>query len=243
MQIEATPSLHPQGSALRHSPIEGVLLTNADLDHVLGLFLLREGDPFAIHATSAVRDTLSGGLRLDSVLQCYGGATWREPSFDDFVPLATRDGQPTGLACRAIALASSQPLYFCQGTPEGTQSIAWEIREDSTGFTVLVAPDVEQITPALQAAMETATAVFFDGTFWADDELQRIKGASRTALEMGHLPLQTHSLKPLSGLRARHKVLLHINNTNPILQPDSPERREIEAAGITMGQDGLEFKI
>lgn len=242
-QIETFPALQPQASALRYSPIEGVLLTNADLDHVLGLFLLREGESMSIHATQAVRETLSKGLRMEAVLNSYGGVNWREISFQDFMPLVYRSGKPSGLAYRAIALASSQPLYFREGPREGDQSIAWEIRDESTGVKWLMAPDVERITPALQEAMEEADAVFFDGTFWSDDELQRVKGASRTALEMGHLPLQTHSLKLLRSLRARHKILLHINNTNPILRPGSPERVEVETAGITIGQDGLEFEL
>ena len=243
-QIEAFPGLHPRGPSLRHSPIEAVLVTNADLDHVLGLFLLREVDSIHLHATRAVRETLSKGLRLDEVLSSYGAVIWHEATpGHDFAPLLTRSGQASGLSCRTIALAGSPPLYARKDSGEGAQSIACLIRDERTGGILLVAPDVENITPALLSALHEADAVLFDGTFWSNDELMRIKGASRSALDMGHLPLQTHSLKTLCGLPARHKILLHINNTNPVLRPGSPERVEVEAAGITIGHDGLDFEL
>jgi pyrroloquinoline quinone biosynthesis protein B len=242
--MEAFPGLHPHGPSLRHSPIEAVLLTNADLDHVLGLFLLREADSIHLHATRAVRETLSKGLRLEEVLTSYCEVIWHEVTpGHDFAPLLTRSGRASGLSFRSVALAGAPPLYFRKGSGEGVQSIACLIRDERTGGILLVAPDVEKVTPALLSALHEADAVLFDGTFWSDDELMRIKGAPRSALDMGHLPLQTHGLKTLCGLPARHKILLHINNTNPILRPGSPERTEVEAAGITIGHDGLEFDL
>jgi len=220
------------------------LLTNADLDHVLGLFLLREADSLHLHTTRAVRETVSKGLRLDQILDAYGTVTWHEITpGDDFSPLLTRNGQASGLSWRAIALASSPPFYFREGSGEGAQSIACVIRDERTRGLLLVAPDVETVTDNLLSALREVDAVLFDGTFWSNDELIKVKGAPRSALDMGHLPLQTHSLKTLSGLPARRKILLHINNTNPILQPGSPERAQVEAAGIIIGRDGLEFEL
>jgi pyrroloquinoline quinone biosynthesis protein B len=243
-QIEAFPGLHPRGPSLRHSPIEAVLLTNADLDHVLGLFLLREADSIHLHTTCAVRETLSKGLRLDEALASYCAVIWHETMpGHDFAPLLTRSGQASGLSWSAIALAGSPPLYSPEGSGEGVQSIACLIRDERTGGILLVAPDVEEVTPALLSALHEADGVLFDGTFWSDDELIRIKGSPRSALDMGHLPLQSHSLKTLCGPPARHKILLHINNTNPVLRPGSPERAEVEAAGVTIGHDGLEFEL
>ena len=243
-QIEAFPSLHPRSASLRHSPIEAVLLTNADLDHVLGLFLLREADSIHLHATRTVRETLSKGLRLDEVLAAYCRVTWHETTpGNDFAPLLTRSGQASGLSWRTIALAGSPPLYSREDSGEGIQSIACLIRDERTGGILLVAPDVETVTSALLSVLQEADAVLFDGTFWSDDELMRVKGSPRSALDMGHLPLQTHSLKTLCGLPARHKILLHINNTNPVLRPGSPERMEVEAAGVLVGSDGMEFEL
>ena len=243
VQIEAFPGLHPSGPSSRHSPIEAVLLTNADLDHVLGLLLLREGDSLPIHATHAVRETLIKGLRLEMLLGSFCGVTWHEPPLGSFSPLPSRTGKASGLSYRALALANAKPLYFQESSAEGAQSIAYEIRDERTGAKLLIAPDVERITPEFLNALREADAVLFDGTFWSNDELQRIKGGSRTALEMGHLPIQTQSLEVLRELPARHKILLHINNTNPVLRPGSPERAEVEAAGITVGHDGLELEL
>ena len=123
------------------------------------------------------------------------------------------------------------------------QSVAYEIRDEASGKTVLVAPDVGEMTTDLRAALGRAEAVFFDGTFWSNEELAAVRPSTRTALDMGHLPLQTHSLKLLRESPAKHKILLHINNTNPILRPGSSERAEIEAAGIAVGYDGLELEL
>jgi pyrroloquinoline quinone biosynthesis protein B len=210
---------------------------------VLGLLSLREGESLHIHATHAVRETLAKGLRFETILGCFSGSDWHEPSLGDLVSLKIRGGKESGLSYRAIPLANAQPLYFRESSAEGIQSVAYEIRDERTGGRLLIAPDVESVTPDLLAGLQEADAVLFDGTFWSNDELQRIKGASRTALDMGHLPIQTHGLKMLRGLPARHKIFLHINNTNPILRPGSPERAEVEAAGITIGHDGLEFEI
>ncbi len=242
-QIEAFPSLHPTGSTLRQSPIEAVLLTNADLDHVLGLLLLREGTSLPIHATNAVRETLVKGLRLENLLGSFCALSWHEPPSETLFPLTTRDGQASGLSYRAMTLSQQAPLYFPEGSPDGAQSVAYEIRDERTGGTLLVAPDVERFTPELFEALHAADAILFDGTFWSNDELRHVKGGTRTALEMGHLPLQTHSLEILRVLPARRKILIHINNTNPILRRDSPERAEVNAAGITVGRDGLEFDL
>ena len=108
---------------------------------------------------------------------------------------------------------------------------------------MLVAPDVAEITPELQRALEQADAVLFDGTFWTEDELQKLNPQARTAREMNHLPIVSGSLDVLSKIPARWKVFTHINNTNPILAPDSPERSLVERAGLVVGQDGLEWTL
>jgi len=241
--MEAFSGFHPSIASSRNSPLEAVLLTNADLDHVLGLVLLREGDRLNLHATPAVRETLVNGLHLEKLLGSFCGVNWHEPPLETFSPLPAHSGKESGLSYRALALASAQPLYWREGPSDGAQSIAYEIRDDRTGKILLIAPDVERITPELEAALRRAEAILFDGTFWSNDELQLVREGARTALEMGHLPIQTHSLEILRGLSSRHKILLHINNTNPILRPDSPERAEVEAAGITVGYDGLELDL
>ncbi len=194
-------------------------------------------------ATAAVRETVARGLRLEAVLSSYLQINWHEPSLKKFATLPSASGKTTGLSCRALVLSNQPPLYFLKDAPPGPQSVAYEIRDEASGKTVLVAPDVGGMTSELRDALQRADAVFFDGTFWSNGELSAVRQTTRTALDMGHLPLQTHSLKLLREAPAKHKILLHINNTNPILRPGSPERAEVEAAGIAVGYDGLELEL
>lgn len=236
------PALHPVGVPARHSPICGVLLTNADLDHVLGLFLLRErGDRLPVHCTAAVRATLHDELRIDTLLGPYCGIEWRELWEGDAPqPLDDRTG---GLACRAIALPGAPPRYAARDSPPAGQSVALEFVDRPGGARLLVAPDVAAVTPELRSAMDAADAVLFDGTFWSEDELRRIDPAARVASAMGHLPISGGSLDVLRGLPARRRIYTHINNTNPIFAPGSAERAEVESAGLAIGEDGMEFEL
>ena len=238
-QIEAFPALQPGGASARHSPIRDVLLTNADLDHVLGLFLLREhGQRMRLHCTASVRETLCGALHLDALLGTYCGIDWLElPE----TPAPLGDG---GLTYRAIPLPGQPPRYAAPDAfPAHGQSVALEFVEPTRGVRLLVAPDVAAVTPELQAALETADAVLFDGTFWFEDELRRVDPAARRASEMGHLPVMDGSLNLLRELPARRRVYTHINNTNPILAFDSTERAAVEIAGLTVGEDGMDFEL
>ena len=197
------------------------------------------------------------GLRLEALLGSFCGVNWHEPPAGKLAPLLKRDGQPSGLSYRAIPLSDAPPLYFREAAGGGAQSIAYLIRNERTGGKLLVAPDVEALTPGLLMAIHEADAILFDGTFWSNDELQKIKPTARTALEMGHIPItnranpfnpstntavEGHSLNALRNSPAKHKIYLHINNTNPILRPGT-ERWEVETAGITIGQDGQEFEL
>ena len=241
-QIASFPALHPVGLRRRDTPVRDVLLTNADLDHVLGLFLLREHrEALRIHCTAAVRETLSEALRMNAILSAYCGVEWRElPEARAPLDLTTVGST---LAYRAIPLSGEAPRYSRQSDPTNRQSVALEFTDERRSIRLLVAPDVATITPELTQALERADAVFFDGTFWSEDELRRIDPAARTASQMGHLPVANGSLEILRNLRAPTRVYLHINNTNPILAPDSPERAEVTGAGIIVGEDHMEFEL
>jgi pyrroloquinoline quinone biosynthesis protein B len=229
-QMDAFPALHPRRE--RESRAAGVLLTNGDLDHVLGLTLLREGPRLAVHATPAVRGSVEAS-GIGGLLEAFCGVDWREASGE-------LEG---GLTATAIALPGAPPPYDKGSIHSAGQSVAYQITDHSSGSRLLVAPDVAMITPELFEAMSAADIVMIDGTFWSGDELQRIREGARTAEEMGHSPIHGGSLEVLRRLPARYKVYFHINNTNPILAPDSAERAETEAAGITIGYDGLEFDL
>jgi pyrroloquinoline quinone biosynthesis protein B len=228
---------------LRDSPIAGVLLTNADLDHVLGLFSLREGGRLHVHATKSVRDTLDECIGLTDVMDSFSGIAWHEPPEDGFAAIIGSNGKQSDLTYRAIRLSGGPPLFARSKHPDGVHSVAYHIVDRKTGGRLLVAPDVAECNNDLIEAMRNSDAIFFDGTFWSGDELLHIKTKGRTASEMGHATIKDVSLSLLSSLPATHKVYIHINNTNPVLSPRSPERAAVEAAGIIVGQDGMEFEI
>jgi len=242
-QISACPDLQPGSATLRGTPISGILLTNADLDHVAGLLSLREGGRLRVHATQAARDTLNGRLGLTAVLDAFCGIDWVEPPLAGFAPLRGSQGEQGSLVYRAIELPGGPPVFARGRTPGGVHCVAYCIMDRNTGGRLLVAPDVAGWNDALAAAMAESDGVLFDGTFWSGDELRRVKAHAPTAAEMGHVTIQDQSLAVLGKLSARHKVYIHINNTNPVLSPDSPERAAVVAAGIVVGYDGLEFEL
>ncbi len=228
--------MQPDRDGARHSPLGDVLLTNADLDHVLGLFQLRElGHGLRVHCTSAVRETLSRSLRLDSLLSSFCGIEWHELSYTF--------GSLLSLAYRALDLGGKSPRYDNAVELTGGQSVALEFLEPRTNRKLVIAPDVATITPELQSALESADAVLFDGTFWSENELREVHNKARTASEMGHIPIADGSLEVLRNLSARHRMYVHINNTNPIFLPGTSERSAVENAGIAIAEDGMEFEL
>jgi pyrroloquinoline quinone biosynthesis protein B len=242
-QVEAFSALRPKPDSARNTPIAGVLLTNADLDHVLGLFLLREAGHLRIFSPEPILEVLANDLRLTEVLRPFCKIQHYEPPYDSFAPLPSNEGKPGSLNVRAIALSAKPPPFSTGAISKGPQSVAYEITDERTKGRLVVAPDVAAITPELQRAMESADGVLFDGTFWSNLEFQQVTGKQRTADDMGHLPIESGSLNVLRLLKARHKIYFHINNTNPILAPESSERAAVESADIIVGHDGLEFEL
>jgi pyrroloquinoline quinone biosynthesis protein B len=218
-QIERTPGLQPRSDSPRNTPIAGVLLTNADLDHGLGLLLLRQREtPLVVYATDETRAALDW---IDMVLKPFCGVEWR-PVFRDFNSLSK------SVAFRAISLPNSIALQF---------------RDQSSSASALIAPAVGNLSDELHDALKTSDIIFFDGTFWKDDELLAFRPGASRAREMNHLPITNGSLDFLRHSPARRKLYTHINNTNPILMPGSRERAQVERAGIDIACDGLEIAL
>ena len=126
---------------------------------------------------------------------------------------------------------------------ELTGSVAFQFRDDASGRTALFAPSVGSLTEQLRDAVHTSDLVMFDGTFWSDGELGRVRSGARSAREMNHLPINDGSFDVLRQSPAHRKIYTHINNTNPILMPDSPEHAELKQAGIEVARDGLEIVL
>ena len=235
-QIESFPALHPRGT--RDSPLQAVLLTDAELDHTLGLLLLREADDIEIHATAAVHETLLEGTSLLETLGAYTNVEWRPVSTGTEVSLAD------GLSYQAFDVPTNKRARF--GTGDGEESVVgYRITDESTGRTLVYLPGAQELTASVLARLEGCTGLLFDGTCWQDDELIRLGIAGKTSREMGHLPISgaDGSLEQLAPLPIERKVYIHINNTNPILLEDAPERRIVEEYGFEVAADGLELEI
>jgi len=197
-----------------------------------------------IYASAAVKAVAQEALGLESVLECFCAPAWHEPWTKEHAPLSTSSGDSTGLLYRAIELPG-QPPPFASASPHGQtgHSVAYEFVDAKTGKKLVVAPDVGTFSPALLHSLETADAVLCDGTFWSANELAQVRPGAKRAADMGHVTIDGGSLEVLRRLRANPKIYIHINNTNPILDPNSPERAMVERAGIVVGQDGFEFAL
>jgi len=247
-QIEATPELHPR-DAVRQSPIAGVVLANADVDHALGLLLLRELQPLSVYATDSVRRILTEDNSMFAMLQRVPDrVTWT-----DFAPqipfrLLEPSGPDSGLCCRAISLGTHYPAYVSalrQGELNSAEASLGLMVESTSGKRLAYMPAVPQIDDTLLKEFESADVLLFDGTFWSDDELIRIQGSGQTARQMGHVPVSSAdgSLSRLAGLRRPRKIYVHINNTNPMLNEAGPEYAQVRAAGWEIAEDGWQFDL
>lgn len=244
-QIEAFPGLHPK--APRHTPIGAIVLTNGDLDHVLGLLSLRESQRLAVYATEAVRRGFTEGNSLARTLARFPGqVAWRDITDEGEIALADPDGAPLGLTLRAAPAPSRPPPHLKgQVADDPLESIGIALTDATIGKRLAYIPGTAAITPGLRALMDGADAVFLDGTCWTDDELIAEGLGTATATSMGHVPVggPGGSLAALAGLAAGRRVLIHLNNTNPLLDEDSAARGEAHAAGWDIAHDGMEMVL
>ena len=238
-QIEAFPDLHPRGD--RTTPVSAVLLTDAELDHTLGLLLLREGRAVELHATPAVRETLCAGTGVLRTLERYCAVDWRPVVPGDEVPLGSPD---SGLTYRAFDVPTTKRARFGPAHERG-RVVGYRVTDTGSGRALVYLPGVQQLTVDVRAQLDGCACLFVDGTCWHDDELVRLGLANKTAREMGHLPIDgpDGSLEQLARLRVERTIYIHINNTNPVLLEDSPERRLVEERGMEVAMDGLEVRI
>jgi pyrroloquinoline quinone biosynthesis protein B len=235
-QIQATPALHPR-DGIRHSPIQAVVLTGAEIDQTSGLLSLRERWEFALYGTAATlaavaSNPMFGALAPDVVTRRA------------LVPGQTFALLP-GIEAELFMVPGKMPLYLEDEAPAIEESAAnVGIELGAGGKRLAFVPGAAALTPALRERLARADVVLFDGTLFEDDEMLRTGTGSKTGRRMGHMPISGPggTLSELAGLE-RRRIFIHINNTNPILIDGSPEQRRVEAAGWEIAEDGQEIVL
>jgi pyrroloquinoline quinone biosynthesis protein B len=230
-------------SSVRHVPVEGVVLTDAELDHTLGIVLLREARSLQVYLTPPVRWILEQDSRIVPVTRAFAEVTMIEMNLDQRTPLRYRDGSTSGLWVMPFAVPAGPPRFASRADPGHTVGLI--IQDESTGGCCAFVPGCRELSQSLLERLGQTDLVLFDGTFWNDNELVALGISSRRAREMDHLPVSgpDGSLSQLAGVSGPQKVYTHINNTNPMLLEDSPERAIVDRAGLTVGADGMSFTI
>jgi pyrroloquinoline quinone biosynthesis protein B len=250
--LNASPDVHaqlgrfdaaPPGEVTRHVPVEGIVLTDAELDHTLGVVLLREARLLQLWTTEAVHHIIEADSRLLPVTRAFAQVQLRELDLERPTPLIYRDGCPSGISVLGFTVPAGPPRFAAKERDGHTVGLL--LRDEATGGVAAFVPGCGGLDDRLLGLLSRAELVLFDGTFWTDDELIRLRIGERTARQMDHLPVAgpDGSLARLAGLPARERVYTHINNTNPMLIEDGPERAAVESAGLRVGFDGMRFTL
>jgi pyrroloquinoline quinone biosynthesis protein B len=234
-QLETLDPLRVDG--VRAPPIAGVLLTDAEIDHTAGLLLLRESaTPVRVFGDAGVERALRNGYPVLPMLERYCGAEWQT-----LEPGRTQPLEGSSLTVERFGTGGDAPRY----SDVELEASGFVFRDRATGGVVTYVPGLASLDDGVVARFAASDLVLVDGTFWRDDELPRLGVSDRSARDMGHVPLSgpDGTLEVLAGLERPRKALVHINNTNPILLEDSPEREEVVRAGVEVAYDGLEVEL
>lgn len=243
IQLEHFAEAHPK-HGVRDSGIKAIILIDSQIDHTTGLLMLREStSPLRVYCSEMVRNDLSTGFPVFAMLEHYcrvehhpvplDGSSFEIPGIED-------------LRFHSHALKSKAPPYSPhRHDPHPGDNIGVVIEQISTGRNAYYAPGLGAMEPHVEQAMRHADCLLVDGTFWQEDEMARAGIVHKMAREMGHLPQSGPGgmIEVLDALGSRRKVLIHINNTNPILDEESPERAELTAHGIELAYDGMEILV
>ena len=234
-QLAQTPALHPTG--LRQMPLSSVLVTNGDIDHVAGLLTLREMQPFTLFATAGIHEVLSANPIFDAL---NARVVTR-----DTIALDTPFALTTTMTATLFSVPGKVPLYM-EGDEVQTDLMSDQtvgVKLEGAGTTAFYIPGCALVNDDLRQRLDGADMVFFDGTLWRDDEMVRAGLGQKTGARMGHMSMNgdAGSISAFVGMDIRRKYYVHMNNTNPVLRPDSDERARAEAAGWIIAQDGMEI--
>ncbi|EBA08783.1 pyrroloquinoline quinone biosynthesis protein PqqB [Sagittula stellata] len=236
-QMADAAPLHPTG--LRSLPLHSVLVTNGDIDHVAGLLTLREMQPFTLFATPVIQAVLKSNPIFD--------ALHRDVVSRSSIALGVPFELAPGLMAELFPVPGKVPLYL-----EGERVETGEIGENTVGVAlsgggrrVCYIPGCAMLNDDLRTRLAGADLVLFDGTLWRDDEMVRAGLGAKTGKRMGHMSMsgEDGSIAAFRDIDVRHKVFVHMNNTNPVLRPGSAERAEAQSGGWTIGQDGMEIVL
>jgi pyrroloquinoline quinone biosynthesis protein B len=236
-QIESVSALRARN---RVSPVTDVLLTDAELDHTLGLLLLREATGVRIHGTEPSRAVLRDGTALLPTLGAYCPVDWNTVTLGTGIPL------PGGLTGRAFDVPTTKRQRFDVAGADGPgRVVGYRITATESGASLVWLPCAQELGAEILSEIRGCDCLLIDGTCWTDDEMITLGLAGKTSRSMGHVPVSggDGSLAALSEVPVPRKVYVHLNNTNPVLLEDSPERKETEAGGFEVAYDGMEIDI
>ncbi|MCI0399816.1 MAG: pyrroloquinoline quinone biosynthesis protein PqqB [Gammaproteobacteria bacterium] len=243
-QLQSFPAMQP-GRAVRDTAICAVVLIDAQIDHTTGLVMLREkGSPLDIYCTDMVYQDLTTGYPLLKLLEYYCGVNWHPIPLDD--GKSFRIEKADGLRFTAVPLKSEAPPYSPhRHNPHKGDNIGVRVEDTKTGKNLFYAPGLGEVEPHVRPYMGEADCLLVDGTVWTDDELAHEGISDKLASEMGHLRQSGEGgmISILETLDKPRKILIHINNTNPILDEDSQERALLTSKGIEVAHDGMELQL
>jgi pyrroloquinoline quinone biosynthesis protein B len=242
-QLESFPAMQP-GRTIRDTAIVGIVLIDSQIDHTTGLLMLREGKPLDVYCTEMVRQDLTTGNPLFNILGHYCGVNWHPIPVEAGAHFTVCGAE--ALHFTAVPLHSKAPPYSPhRQAPQVGDNIGLRVEDVHTGKRLFYAPGLGEIEAHLLSYLAECDCLLIDGTFWRDDELIVAGIVNKRARDMGHLPQSGADgmLSVLSTLPRPRKILIHINNTNPILDEASPERAQVVAAGIEVAYDGLDITL
>ena len=242
-QLEANPPLQPK-KGRRDTGIHGIVLADSQIDHTTGLLFLREGCPLTVYCTDMVAQDLSTGFPIFVMLQSWDGGVNHIQIPIDGSAFQVKDIE--AISITAVPLEGKAPPYSPhRHDPHVGDNVGYLIEDTRSQASLLYAPGLGQMSSALLDMMGGADCVMVDGTFWSEDEMQRAGVGTKLASEMGHLPQSGDEgmLSWLSKIQGPRKILIHINNTNPILIETSPERKLVEEGGVEVAYDGMAFDL
>ena len=241
-QLSNTPVLHPMG--LRESPIKAILFADSQIDHTTGLLMLREGCPHQVYCSDMVYQDLTTGFPIFTLLESWNGGI-----VHNTLPIGGESfnmPEVPGLSFKVYAIEGKAPPYSPhRHDPHPGDNIALVVIDEKSGSKLIYAPGVYTIPETLKAEMQDSDCILIDGTFWQEDEMAVNGVGKKAAKDMGHLPQSGKGgmIEQLKAYEKSRKVLIHINNTNPILVNNSAERGVLDKEGIEVAYDGMEIVL